>query len=135
MEPELIDWARGVCLELPGATVDEPFGPGAEAFRVHGRIFALLSLGAPVSEHPIVNLKAEPREIPLLLGEHDFLLPGWHQSKKHWISAVLGPGLDRALFAELVEDSYDNVVAKLPRAVRSTLASLGPGSTGLELSD
>lgn len=119
-----MDWVRGRCLELPGATTDSPFGPGAEVFRVHHKIFALLGQRAPVSEHPFVNLKAEPQEIPLLLESHEFLLPGWHQNKKHWITVVLGPQVDRELVAELIEDSYDNVLAKLPRAVRSSLASL-----------
>lgn len=130
-----MDWVRGRCLELPGATTDEPFGPGAEVFRVHQKIFALLGQRAPVSEHPFVNLKAEPQEIPLLLESHEFLRPGWHQNKKHWITVVLGPDLDLALVAELIEDSYDNVLAKLPRAVRSSLASLGPGRAGLEIED
>ena len=120
-------WCRAACLALPGATVDQPFGSGAEAFRVHGKIFALLTRAPSVSEHPIVNLKAEPREVPLLVEAHDFLRPGWHMNKKHWITAVLSPGVDLELLAELVEDSFDNVVAGLPRALRPALRSLSPG--------
>ena len=118
---------RALCLDLPDAPVDEPFGPGAEAFRVRGKIFALLTRAESVSEHPIVNLKAEPREVPLLVEAHAFVLPGWHMNKKHWISVELTPDVDRELLAELVEDSYDNVVAGLPRAQRPTLRSLAPG--------
>ena len=126
MTTSVLEWCRATCLALPDAATDEPFGPGAEAFRVHGKIFALLTRAESVSEHQIVNLKAEPREVPLLVEAHDHVLPGWHMNKKHWISVELAPDVDRELLAELIEDSYDNVVATLPRAQRPTLRALRP---------
>lgn len=125
------EWCRAICLALPGATTDEPFGPGSEAFRVHGKIFAFLTQADTVSEHPIVNLKAEPREVPLLIGAHAVVHPGWHMNKKHWISLELRPETDLELGAELIEDSFDNVVAGLPLRLRSTLHSLGPGESAI----
>lgn len=50
---DVVAWCRAVCLGLPDATVDEPFSPGAEAFRVRRKIFALRTLGP-----------AEPRTDP-----------------------------------------------------------------------
>ncbi len=132
MEPDLLAWCRAACLELPSATVDEPFGPDAQAFRVHGKIFALLTHAESVSPHPIVTLKAEPREVPLLIEAHEFLRPGWHMNKKHWITVVLAPGVDRVLVGELVEDSFDNVTAGLPRALRPALRSLAPARPHLD---
>lgn len=128
-------WCHRTCLSLPGATQDNPFGPETDVFRVHGKVFALLMHVPRVSEHLIVNLKAEPDEIPLLVAEHDAVLPGYHMNKKHWVSVTLAPDGDRALVAELVEDSYDNVVAGLPQRLRSTLRSLGPGRAGRSLAD
>jgi len=124
---EFRGWCHGTCLALPGVTVDRPFGPGAETFRVHGKVFALLTQADAVSEHPIVNLKAEPRELPLLVEAHAVVHPGWHMNKRHWISVELRPESDLDLVAELVEDSFDNVVAGLPLRLRSTLRALGPG--------
>lgn len=121
-------WCHRTCLALPGATQDNPFGPQTDVFRVHGKVFALLMHVPHISEHLIVNLKAEPDEVPLLVAEHDGVLPGYHMNKKHWVSVVLAPDGDRTLAAELVEDSYDNVVSGLPLRLRSTLRSLGPGS-------
>lgn len=132
-EPEVRAWCRALCLSLPGVALDEPFGPGAEALRVHGKIFALLTWAPKVSEHPIVNLKAEPREVPLLIETHRHVHPGWHMSKKHWISVELAPDVDRALLGELVEDSYDNVVAGLPRHLRPALRSLDPAASEVKL--
>ncbi|NLF04333.1 MAG: MmcQ/YjbR family DNA-binding protein [Actinomycetales bacterium] len=122
----LAHWCHEVALALPGATVDQPFGPGAETFRVHGKVFALLTQADAVGPHPIVNVKAEPREVPLLIAEHAFVHPGWHMNKKHWITVELCAATDLELAAELIEDSYDNVVAGLPRHLRSTLRALAP---------
>lgn len=121
--------ARELCLALPSATVDQPFGPDHDVFRVHRKMFALLGSSPRVSEHPYLNLKADPQEVPLLVQTHDFVLPGFHMSKKHWVSVVLGPHTDRALLDELVEDSYDHVVLGLPARLRSSLGRSGPSGT------
>ncbi|WP_448631029.1 MmcQ/YjbR family DNA-binding protein [Cellulomonas soli] len=128
-------WCHRTCLALPGATQDNPFGPQTDVFRVHGKVFALLMHVPHVSEHLIVNLKAEPDEVPLLVAEHEAVLPGYHMNKKHWVSVVLAPDVDHGLVEELVEDSYDNVVSGLPARLRSTLQALGPGSSARTVTD
>ena len=123
--PDNADWCRTVCLALPGAAVDHPFGPDSDVFRIHGKMFGLLMHAARVSEHWVVNLKAEPDEVPLLIAAHDGIGPGYHMNKRHWITVALGPGTDLDLVGELIEDSYDNVVAGLPTRLRSSLRALG----------
>ncbi|MGO1315521.1 MAG: MmcQ/YjbR family DNA-binding protein [Cellulomonadaceae bacterium] len=114
-------WCRAVCLDLPEARTDQPFDADSRAFRVHGRIFALLMDVPHVSPHPLVNLKAAPLEVPLLVATHAWVLPGYHMNKRHWISVELGPATDAALAASLVEDSFDHVTAALPRRLRGSL--------------
>ena len=118
-------WCRATCLALPSATVDQPFGPDSDVFRVGGKMFALLLHNPRLSEHMVVNLKAEPDEVPLLIETHAIVRPGYHMNKRHWISVELAPRADRTFVEELIEDSYDNVVAHLPARLRSTLRSLG----------
>jgi len=125
-------WCREACLALPGATVDWPWGPDSDVFRIHHKMFALLWRNPRVSDHMIVNLKAEPDEVPRLIASHGFVQPGFHMNKVHWITVELGPDADLSLADELIEDSYDNVVAGLPRRLRSTLRSLGPGTPGMD---
>jgi len=117
-------WCRQACLALPRATVDSPFGPDSEVFRIQRKMFALLFHNPRVSEHMIVNLKAEPDELPLLIASHGIIQPGFHMNKKHWITVVLCPDADLAFVEDLIEDSYDNVVAGLPARQRSSLDSL-----------
>ena len=117
-------WCRETCLALPGAAVDQPFGPDGDVFRIHRKMFALLMHNPQLSEHMIVNLKAEPDEVPLLIAAHDVVRPGYHMNKRHWITVVLSPDADLGFVEELIEDSYDNVVAGLPARLRSSLRSL-----------
>jgi len=99
-------------------------------FRIHGKMFALLTHNPRVSEHTIVNLKAEPDEVPLLIAAHEVIRPGFHMNKRHWITVELSPGCDLGLVEELIEDSYDNVVAGLPARLRSSLRTVpGPPAT------
>jgi predicted DNA-binding protein (MmcQ/YjbR family) len=93
-------------------------------FRIHGKMFALLTHNPRVSEHMIVNLKAEPDEVPLLIAAHEVIRPGFHMNKRHWITVELSPEADLSLVEELIDDSYDNVVAGLPARLRSPLRSL-----------
>ena len=118
------EWCRAACLTLPGAIVDWPFGPDSDVFRIHGKMFALLWQNPRVSEHMIVNLKAEPDEVPLLIATHEVVGPGFHMNKRHWITVELCPAADLGFVEELIEDSYDNVAAGLPARLRSSLRSL-----------
>jgi predicted DNA-binding protein (MmcQ/YjbR family) len=127
------EWCRRACLARPGATVDSPFGPDSEVFRIERKMFALLFHSPRVSEDMIVNLKAEPDELPLLIASHGFIRPGFHMNKKHWITVVLCPDADLHLVEDLIDDSYDNVVAGLPARLRSSLRSLGAAPPELSL--
>lgn len=110
---------RALCLSFEAAVEDFPFGPEASVFRVLGRMFALTHLdGRPLT----VNLKCDPEDAVRLRGEHEGLIvPGWHMNKRHWNTVTADAGLPDRLVRELVEDSYDLVVAGLPRAQRLRL--------------
>jgi len=42
-------------------------------------------------------------------------------NKRHWNTVVLDGSLSRRMVLDMIEDSYDLVVAKMPRAVRARL--------------
>ncbi|MEV5881182.1 MmcQ/YjbR family DNA-binding protein [Streptomyces sp. NPDC052020] len=110
---------RALCLSFNAAVEDFPFDPELSVFKVGGRLFALTSLDA----RPLkVNLKCDPEDAIRLRAEHPGLIvPGWHMNKRHWNTVTAGGGLPDGLVRELVEDSYDLVVAGLPRAERLRL--------------
>lgn len=116
---------RAFCLSFNASVEDFPFNPETSVFKVLGKLFALTSLdGRPLT----VNLKCDPDDAIRLRAEHpDLVVPGWHMNKRHWNTVTVdggpgaGPGLPDRLVRELVEDSYDLVVAGLPRAERLRL--------------
>ncbi len=110
---------RSFCLGLAGAAEDTPFpqAPGLTVFKVEGKIFAFCAL----DELPLtVSLKCDPEEALRLREAYPSIVPGWHLNKRHWNSVTVGE-LPRRMVRELIEDSYDLVVAGLPRAVRLRL--------------
>ena len=108
---------RAFCLGFNAAVEEFPFTPETSVFKVLGKVFALSALDA---EPLKVNLKCEPELAVRQREEHDAIVPGWHMNKRHWNTVTVG-GLPDALVRELVEDSYDLVVAGLPKAERLRL--------------
>ncbi|MGW0574105.1 MmcQ/YjbR family DNA-binding protein [Streptomyces tauricus] len=110
---------RALCLSFNAAVEEFPFNPETSVFKVLGKMFALSSLeGSPLT----VNLKCDPEDAVRLRGEYEgLIIPGWHMNKRHWNTVTVDGGLSDRLVRELVEDSYDLVVAGLPRAERLRL--------------
>ncbi|MGW1722812.1 MmcQ/YjbR family DNA-binding protein [Streptomyces sp. NPDC002306] len=110
---------RALCLSFEAAVEDFPFNPETSVFKVAGKLFALSALDArPLT----VNLKCDPDDAVRLRGLHPGLVvPGYHMNKRHWNTVTAGGELPDRLVRELVEDSYDLVVAGLPRAERLRL--------------
>ncbi|WP_329117102.1 MmcQ/YjbR family DNA-binding protein [Streptomyces sp. NBC_01465] len=108
---------RAFCLEFNASVEEFPFGPETSVFKVLGKLFALSHLdGDPLT----VNLKCEPEIAIQLREEHPAIIPGWHMNKRHWNTVTVGELPDR-MVRELIEDSYDLVVAGLPKAERLRL--------------
>ena len=106
---------RRRCLELAGSTEEFPFGENTSVFKVGGKMFAL----SPLRSRPLsVSLKCEPELAEALRLTYDAIEPGYHLNKRHWITITLDGSLpDRVVF-DLIEDSYDLVVAGLPASRR-----------------
>jgi predicted DNA-binding protein (MmcQ/YjbR family) len=81
-------------------------------------MFAISGLG----ERPLrVSLKCEPDLAEQLRFTHPAIKPGYHLNKRHWNTVTLDGSVPDELVESMVEDSYDLVVAGLPRAVRTLL--------------
>jgi predicted DNA-binding protein (MmcQ/YjbR family) len=109
---------RKQCLSFAGAEETFPFGPETSVFKVEGKMFALSRLDA---EDLRVNLKCEPRLAENLRAVHPEVIPGYHMNKQHWNTVILGGTLGDAAIRDMIEDSYDLVVSKLPAARRRAL--------------
>ena len=115
---------RSACLDFPGAEEGFPFGPETSVFRVEGKMFALSALGR---EQLSVNLKCEPALAEALRDAYPAVRPGWHMNKRHWNTVDLDGSLPDETVLQMIEDSYDLIVAALPRAKRLRLGWDGEG--------
>lgn len=118
------DALKAICLGLNGTVETFPFSPEVSVFKVGGKIFALSTLDA---EPLKVSLKCEPDLALELRAAHPQVTPGWHLNKRHWNTVLLDGSLPDGLVREMIEDSYDLIVAKLPRAQQLLLDWPGAG--------
>ena len=108
------DEVLALCLELPGAWPDQPWGDGvvAKVGAPPGRIFAFPGTDA-------VSLKLAPAggvelraAYPEAVGDAPYL------AKRHWVRVRLDGSVPDDELRELLRGSYALVVARLPRAQR-----------------
>jgi predicted DNA-binding protein (MmcQ/YjbR family) len=108
------------CLGLPGAEETYPFGDDVAVIKVAGKMFALVPLS---SELASINVKCDPARALELREAYAGVKPGYHQDKRHWNTVELDGSVEDDVVRGLVLDSYDLVVAGLPRSVRVDLSS------------
>lgn len=115
MNPEQL---RDHCLSFRGTEETFPFGAGNSVFKVAGKIFAISRLDA---EPLRVSLKCEPGLATQLRESHAAVQPGYHLNKRHWNTITVDGTLPDEMIRDMVEDSYDLIVSKLPAARRQLL--------------
>ncbi|MEL6122988.1 MAG: MmcQ/YjbR family DNA-binding protein [Bacteroidota bacterium] len=113
------------CSAKPGVTDGFPFGEPTLVFKVMGKMFAACSLD---ETDPRVNLKCDPERALELRESYSDIIPGWHMNKKHWNTVYMERELTDETIHDLIDHSYDLVVAKLPKQQKQELEQL-KGST------
>ena len=109
---------RTFCLTHPGAVEEFPFNPQTSVFKVAGKIFAI----APLSERPLrVSLKCEPELADQLRAAYPAITPGYHLNKRHWNTIEIDGSVPDDAVRDMIEDSYDLVVAALSRRKQAEL--------------
>ena len=112
-----IDEFRGYCALKKGVHEDFPFGDDTLVMKVMGKMFALANLDGPLS----LNLKCDPERAAELRERFPAVRPGYHMDKKHWNTVDMDGSVPLALIKEWIDHSYDLVVAKLPKGLRTEL--------------
>jgi predicted DNA-binding protein (MmcQ/YjbR family) len=116
MTPEQL---RMTCLALIGAVEERPFrDPEVTVFKVGGKIFAITRFaGEPLR----VSVKCDPDLAVALRDTYPAIQPGYHLNKRHWNTVQVDGSLPDRLVLDMIEDSYDLVVAGLPKKVQAQL--------------
>ena len=113
-----LDIVRTICRALPGVTEDVKWGADL-CFCIAGKMFVVVNLEPPHQ----VAFKCTPERFGELV-ERAGIIPAPYMARNMWVQEQeLGGSLERREFETLVRQSYDLVVAKLPKSKR-------PGASG-----
>src|SRR5919197_3710567 len=106
------------CLSFPGSLETFPFGAETSVFKVADKMFALSQL----ARRPLrISLKCEPELAAQLREAHPAVLPGYHLNKRHWNTVIIDGSLPEQMIKDMIEDSFDLVVSRLPESRRRAL--------------
>jgi predicted DNA-binding protein (MmcQ/YjbR family) len=106
---------RSHCLAQAESAETFPFGPEVSVFKVGGKMFVLTALGRSPLE---VSVKCEPELAVQLRASYEAVRPGYHLNKRHWNTVTVGDDVPDKLVREMIEDSWDLVVSRLPDKLR-----------------
>lgn len=111
-----IEQLRDYCLSKPAVTESCPFGPDALVFKVAGKMFLLTGLDI----HPLsFSAKCDPERAIALRDQYPHSVRGaYHMNKRHWNEVVCEGALTDQQLQELIDHSYELVVAGLPKKMR-----------------
>ena len=113
-----IDQLRKICLSFAGATEQIQWGDDL-LFKAGGKMFAI----SPLEPARLwLSLKADPEEFAELT-ERQGIIPAPYLARAKWVAIETPEALPQSEVAALLKKSYDLVVAKLPRAIRDSLAT------------
>jgi len=111
---------RHYCLGKPQVSESFPFDNDTLVFKVLNKMFVLVNLDSPLS----INLKCNPEKALELREHYSAVLPGYHMNKRMWNTVLPDSTLDNDLIKSWIDDSYDLVVAKLPKKERGKLRNV-----------
>lgn len=106
-----IESARAYALSMNSQVTEELFAEEWISWRIRGKWFMLMQLGAP---EPRVAVKLPP-DVGLELREyHKGVRPAYHMNKTHWNDLYLNE-LEDDFVKEQIKASYQLVVKRLPK--------------------
>jgi predicted DNA-binding protein (MmcQ/YjbR family) len=111
---QLQQCARDIAASLEGVTRGRPFTPHLDVWKVHGKVFLVVTEGDPALR--IITVKVDPQFADALRRDVDTITAGRYFDKNHWISVGPGTGITTHLVDDLVHMSYD--LADIRRGTR-----------------
>lgn len=109
------------CLSKPGTSEHFPFDEDTLVLKVADKMFAATGVASWESGQPTINLKCDPDLAVELRERYQAVMPGYHMNKTHWNTVAVNQDVSDKEIVQMVNHSYDLIVAKLPKSVREQL--------------
>lgn len=110
---------RDYVINWPGVSEHFPFDEVTLVFKVAGKMFMLVAL----DDDPLrANLKgSEEQNAEWRENYPDEIFAGYHMDKKHWNTVIMEGNLPAAFLKEMIRNSYNLVIEKLPKKMQLAL--------------
>src|SRR5690242_648131 len=117
------EWLRKLCLSFPGTTEQIQWGYDL-LFKVGGKMYAV----TPLEPAPVcLSFKASPEKFAELT-ERQNIIPAPYLARAQWVALQTRDALGHEELAGLLRESYEMILAKLPKKMRESIA--GGASAG-----
>ena len=111
---------RDRCVSKLHVTEEFPFDEKTCVWKVAGKLFAL----ADIDAFDGVTLKCDPEYAVELREQYAGIIGGYHANKKHWNTVQAYEDVPQALVLNLIDHSYERVVAGFSQKQRRALGFL-----------
>ena len=117
--PSHIDWLREFCLQLPHTTEDIQWENDL-LFRIARKIYCIVVLDP---KHTVkLCFKCTPEGFAELV-EVEGIIPAPYMARNHWVAMTDLAALRQPEIKELIRNSYQMVLEKLPKKLQARLVS------------
>lgn len=113
-----IEELREYCIHKPFTEECFPFDNETLVFKVKGKMFLLCGIN---NEPLSFNAKCDPEKAIGLREKYSCVQPGYHMNKKHWNTVSCDRTVPDKLLKGWIDDSYELIVASLPKKVREEI--------------
>ncbi len=117
--PSYVDWIRKHCLSLPHTTEKIQWTQNL-LFCISGKMYCIANLEPGASPMKIA-FKCTPERFAELV-EMEGIIPAPYLARNHWVAMVEMDALRQSEIKELVRDSYELVLERLPKKVQAQIA-------------
>ena len=125
--PSYIDWVRSVCLALPHTTEKIQWVHDL-LFCIGGKMYCVVNLEPGLSPTKIA-FKCTPERFAELV-ELEGIIPAPYMARNHWVAFTKMDALRQPEIKELIHQSYQLVLEKLPKKLQMELAQKSMKATG-----
>jgi predicted DNA-binding protein (MmcQ/YjbR family) len=119
-----LERVREFCLSLPHATENVQWGNDL-VFKIGGKMFTVASLDAAETK---LSFKCTPEEFAELV-EQDGIKPADYVARYHWVTLLRWDALPDREIRRLIQQSFEMVRSKLPRAKADGAHARRPATT------
>ncbi len=118
-----IDWVRAFCLSLPHTTENVQWEHDL-LFRIAGKIFCVANLEPGMGPTKIA-FKCTPEKFAELV-EVEGIIPAPYMARNSWVAMVEINALRQPEIKQLIQNSYQLVLEKLPKKTQAELGAKPP---------